>query len=52
MGFAEIEASGLEAWLAGLREDFEDGPPRSGAADPETGGERPLGIPVLGLDQA
>src|SRR5438876_7690409 len=36
MTFAQIEASGLEAWLAGLR-SLEDIPARSGAAgaDPE-----------------
>ena len=42
--FAQIEAQGLEAWLAGLREELglEDVPARSGAAgdDPEAGRRR------------
>ena len=44
VSFAQIEDQGLEAWLAGLREDLshEDVPARSGAAgdDPETGRRR------------
>src|SRR5207342_2166878 len=36
--FKQIEASGVEAWLAGLREDLV---PKPG------GGERPLGIPTI-----
>ena len=43
VSFAQIEAAGLEAWLAGLREELrlEDVPARSGAAgdDPEAGVE-------------
>src|SRR5258705_13175603 len=43
VSFAEIEASGLEAWLAGLREDlvskmYRPDPVRRGA-DPQTRGE-------------
>ena len=38
MTFAAIEASGLERWLAGLREEL---------ISKSNGGERPLGIPTI-----
>jgi RNA-directed DNA polymerase len=50
--FAEIEASGLEAWLAGLREDliskkYRPDPVRRVMIPKPGGGERPLGIPTV-----
>jgi RNA-directed DNA polymerase len=53
MTFARIEASGLEAWLAGLREDLvsktyrPDPVRRVMIPKPNGGGERPLGIPTI-----
>src|SRR5213594_2252763 len=54
MTFAVIEASGLEAWLAGLREELvsktyrPDPVRRVMIPKPHGGGERPLGIPTIG----
>ena len=50
--FDQIEAAGVEGWLAGLRRGpaDENVPARAGAAgdDPQAGGgERPLGIPTM-----
>ena len=50
--FEQIEASGLEAWLAGLREDlvsktYRPDPVRGVAIPRPDGGERPLGIPAI-----
>jgi RNA-directed DNA polymerase len=50
--FAGIEASGLEAWLAGLREDlvskrYRPDPVRRVLIPKPGGGERPLGIPTV-----
>jgi RNA-directed DNA polymerase len=50
--FEQIEASGLEAWLAGLREDlvsktYRPDPVRGVAIPRPGGGERPLGIPAI-----
>src|SRR5919205_2798941 len=50
--FAQIEASGVEAWLAGLREDLAAKTYRPDAArrvmiPKPGGGERPLGIPTI-----
>src|SRR5436190_596832 len=50
--FAEIEARGLEAWLAGLREDlvaktYRPDPVRRVMISKAGGGERPLGIPTI-----
>jgi RNA-directed DNA polymerase len=53
MTFAAIEASGLEAWLAGLREELVSKTYRPDPArrvmipKPHGGGERPLGIPTI-----
>jgi RNA-directed DNA polymerase len=49
--FAQIEAAGLEAWLAGLREDlvskrYRADPVRRVMIPKPGGGERPLGIPT------
>src|ERR1700682_1322668 len=54
VSFAQIEAQGLEAWLAGLREDlvsktYRPDPVRRVMIPKAGGGERPLGIPnILG----
>ena len=50
--FAQIEASGVEAWLAGLREDLVAKTYRADAVrrvmiPKPGGGERPLGIPTI-----
>src|ERR671912_1647080 len=50
--FATIEAEGLEAWLAGLREDLvsktsRPDPVRRVTIPKPGGGERPLGIPTI-----
>jgi RNA-directed DNA polymerase len=52
MTFAGIEASGLEEWLAGLREDlvsktYRPAPVRRVMIPKPGGGERPLGIPTI-----
>jgi RNA-directed DNA polymerase len=52
VSFAQIEASGLEAWLAGLREDlvaktYRPDPVRRVLIPKRDGGERPLGIPTI-----
>ena len=53
VSFARIEASGLEAWLAGLREELvsktyrPDPVRRVMIPKPDGGGERPLGIPTV-----
>jgi RNA-directed DNA polymerase len=52
MTFAQIEAAGLEAWLAGLREELvskryrPDAVRRVMIPKPNGGGERALGIPT------
>jgi RNA-directed DNA polymerase len=50
--FAAIEASGLEGWLAGLREElilktYRPDPVRRVMIPKPDGGERPLGIPTI-----
>ena len=52
MTFAQIEASGLERWLAGLREElvsktYRPDPVRRVSIPKPDGGERPLGIPTI-----
>src|SRR5258706_2837656 len=52
VSFAQIEEKGLEAWLAGLREDlvsktYRPDPVRRGGIPKPGGGERPLGIPKI-----
>jgi RNA-directed DNA polymerase len=52
MTFARIEASGLERWLAGLREElvsktYRADPVRRVSIPKPDGGERPLGIPTI-----
>src|SRR5271165_3076508 len=50
--FEQIDASGVEAWLAGLREDlvsmtYRPDPVRRATIPKPGGGERPLGIPTI-----
>ena len=52
MTFEQIDASGVEAWLAGLREDLvskrcRPDPVRRATVPKPGGGERPLGIPTI-----
>src|SRR5437667_990116 len=52
VSFAQIEERGLEAWLAGLREDlvaktYRPDPVRRVLIPKPDGGERPLGIPTI-----
>lgn len=49
--FRQVEASGVEGWLAGLREDlvsktYQPDPVRRVMIPKPGGGERPLGIPT------
>jgi len=49
--FEQIDAAGVEAWLAGLREDlvsktYQPDPVRRTTIPKPGGGERPLGIPT------
>ena len=50
--FEQIDAAGVEAWLAGLREDlvskrYRPDPVRRATIPKPGGGERPLGIPTI-----
>ncbi len=50
--FEQIDAAGVEAWLAGLREDlvsktYRPDPVRRAAIPKPGGGQRPLGIPTI-----
>jgi RNA-directed DNA polymerase len=52
VSFAQIEEKGLEAWLAGLREElvsktYRPDPVRRVRIPKPDGGERPLGIPTI-----
>jgi RNA-directed DNA polymerase len=52
MTFEEVESKGVEAWLAGLREDlvsktYRPDPVRRATIPKPGGGERPLGIPTI-----
>src|ERR671923_414540 len=52
MTFGQIEAAGLEAWLAGIRKDlvartYRPAPVRRVMIPKPGGGERPLGIPTI-----
>src|SRR5271166_639405 len=53
MTFGQIDATGVETWLAGLREDlvsktYQPDPVRRVIIPKPGGGERPLGIPTIG----
>jgi RNA-directed DNA polymerase len=52
VSFEQIDASGVEAWLAGLREElvsktYRPDPVRRATIPKPGGGERPLGIPTI-----